>query len=353
MLAPDYFHDDWERDAYNRTHVPLSSDIAYTHNAHIWVWWTDTHDKLISELFATYSWRWAKYIADELIKLSLSDLRIWTASDPLCREYSWVGVVQYFGAARAVELGLSCPTQPRKIICNICGAKCWEDEFPSDLLDGIGFNRIQFCLSCLDKATKSTQDNASRDKIKNYLLTASELLERIPTSKDFYNSRKEILKVRPEKASEAVRLLCQNHPSIKSIKRRFGSWLNALIQAGLLTDGARPTARGTQCIAKDGHLCLSLAEKQIDDWLYDQGIPHEREPHYPGSKFRADFRVNDILIEYFGLTGDKDYDDKTIRKQAICNAEGIRLVSIFPKDIVSIKGLEKKLGFLKENQGDL
>lgn len=349
MLSSDYFRDEWERDAYNRTHVWLRSNIAYTKNAHFWVWWTDTHNELVRELFATYSWRWTEYITDELIKLSLSQLRIWKASDPLCRKYLWGGVVVCFAAARAIELGLSCPTQPRKKICAICGAKYWEDELLTDLLDGIGFKRIQFCLSCLDRAIFYTQDTDSPDDIKNYLLTASDLLERIPNSNDFYNARKEILKVRPEKASEAVRLLCQNHPSLKSIKNHFGSWLNALIQAGLLTDGTRPMSRGTQCIAKDGHVCLSLAEKQIDDWLYDQGVPHEREPHYPGSRFRADFRVNNILIEYFGLTGDVDYDDKTNRKQAICKAKGIRLASIFPKDIVSINGLEKKLGFLKEN----
>lgn len=348
MLSPNSFRGEWEREAYMRTHVGLRSYIAYTKNPHFRVWWSDVHDELVKKLFVKHSWRWTEHIISELISTSLPQLRIWKASDPLCRQYSWEGVVECFVAARAIELGLACATQPRKKQCAICGTGFWEDELLPELLDGIGFERIQFCLRCLDRAIYQTHDSASPDDIKSYLLTASDLLGRIPNSRDFTNSRKEILKVQPERASEAVSSLCQNHPSLKSVKRQFGSWLNALIQAGLLADDTRPTSRGTHCIAKDGHVCLSLVEKQIDDWLYDQGISHEREPIYPDGKFRADFKANDILIEYFGLTGETGYDEKTKKKQAICRANGIHLVSIFPKDIVAIDGLDKKLGFLKD-----
>jgi hypothetical protein len=39
-----------------------------------------------------------------------------------------------------------------------------------------------------------------------------------------------------------------------------------LIDAGVLSNGARKTARGTQSVAEDGHICLSLAEKTTDDY---------------------------------------------------------------------------------------
>jgi hypothetical protein len=123
----------------------------------------------------------------------------------------------------------------------------------------------------------------------------------------------------------------------------FGSWLKALVEAGILEDGTRRTGRGTQCLAKDGHLCLSLGEKTIDDFLHSYGIAHEKEPHYPEGNFRADFLVDGVFIEYFGLKGDSDYDAKTRLKQRICKKHGIRLISIYPSDIVSLKKLSKKL----------
>jgi len=101
--------------------------------------------------------------------------------------------------------------------------------------------------------------------------------------------------------------------------------------------------RGTQCLAKDGHVCLSLGEKTIDDLLHAHGISHDKEPRYPGSNYRADFLVGDVYIEFFGLTGNAEYDAKTKRKQRLCREKGIELVSIYPKDLVSVKQLQRKL----------
>jgi hypothetical protein len=137
--------------------------------------------------------------------------------------------------------------------------------------------------------------------------------------------------------------LFEKKPTTKRVKELFGSWLNALIQTGVLEDGTRRTSRGIQCIAKDGHVCFSLGEKTIDDFLYIHGITHSKEPRYPEGNFRADFIVNEIFIEYFGLRGNADYDKKTKRKQQLCKKWGITLISIYPKDLISTKKLEKKL----------
>ena len=58
---------------------------------------------------------------------------------------------------------------------------------------------------------------------------------------------------------------------------------------------------GTYCIARDGHMCNSLAEKTIDDFLSMHGVPARREPLYPDQIHRGDFLVLDFMIEYFGL----------------------------------------------------
>ncbi|MBC8521159.1 MAG: hypothetical protein H8D26_04105 [Methanomicrobia archaeon] len=64
---------------------------------------------------------------------------------------------------------------------------------------------------------------------------------------------------------------------------------------------------------------------------------------YPEGQFRADFSVDGVLIEYFGLTGDQKYDLKTKEKQKLCRKNGISLISIYPEDLVSVKKLESKL----------
>jgi len=167
------------------------------------------------------------------------------------------------------------------------------------------------------------------------------MLQRVP-NQDYEEGVEDLHGLDFEERLAVLQLLKQK-PTVHRVKVLFGSWLNALVEAGVLEDGTRRTSRGTQCIAKDGHVCLSLGEKTTDDFLYRYGIPHEKEPRYPERNFRGDFLVNGIFIEYFGLKGDPDYDAKTRLKQGICNKHGIELVSVYPKDLVSLKELERKL----------
>ena len=132
-------------------------------------------------------------------------------------------------------------------------------------------------------------------------------------------------------------------PTVRRVKAVFGSWLNVLIEAGILENGTRPTARGIQSIAKDGHVCLSLGEKTIDDFLFHNGIIHDKEPRYPEGNYRGDFKVGNTIIEYFGLTGDPEYDAKSKEKIRICKKHEITLIAIYPQDLVSQKRLENKL----------
>lgn len=124
------------------------------------------------------------------------------------------------------------------------------------------------------------------------------------------------------------------------VKSRFGSWFKALAKANVLPNGVLPTSRGVRCIALDGHECHSLDEQRIDNWLYEHGIPHEREPNYPehsrlnptGRK-RADWKVGDIFIEYFGLINEKNYEKKAIEKITLAHLTNIELIVIDPSEI--------------------
>ena len=90
-------------------------------------------------------------------------------------------------------------------------------------------------------------------------------------------------------------------------------------------------------------MCLSLGEKTIDDYLSTRGILHEKEPTYPEGNYRADFAVKGVFIEHFGLEGNPEYDKRTEEKQRICRKHAVGLISISPKDLVSVAKLENKL----------
>jgi len=137
---------------------------------------------------------------------------------------------------------------------------------------------------------------------------------------------------------------------VEHVKNKWKSWFTALASSGVLPDGVMTTSRGIKCLAKDGHECHSLDEQQIDNWLTNHSLAHEREPIYPthpilnpNGKRRSDWRVGDVYIEYFGLMGEKTYDKKTDEKITLVKQLGITMVPIYPSDMMS---LDKALGCL-------
>ena len=116
-----------------------------------------------------------------------------------------------------------------------------------------------------------------------------------------------------------------------------------MYDAGCLPDGTVPSGRGIKCVATDGHECGSLDEKTIDDLLSSHDIAHEKEPYYPShsvlnpnKKRRADWKVGDIFIEYFGLAGDTTYDQKTGEKLQLAAECGLQLIALFPEDLIDL-----------------
>ena len=118
---------------------------------------------------------------------------------------------------------------------------------------------------------------------------------------------------------ERIRVLCEDYETYLKIayllppswylvdRLKPKSWLHLLRDAGVLAGDVLQTVRGYKCIAKDGHACNSLAELEIDNWFFLNGIEHEREPYYPlhekynpNTRLRADFKVQNTYIEYGG-----------------------------------------------------
>lgn len=95
--------------------------------------------------------------------------------------------------------------------------------------------------------------------------------------------------------------------------------------------------------AKDGHLCDSISEVIIDNWLSDHNIGHIKNASYPNTHHKADWAVRGVFIEYFGLAEDSPRYDRIIsKKKLLCRRLGIPLVEIYPKDIYPHILLEQK-----------
>ena len=135
--------------------------------------------------------------------------------------------------------------------------------------------------------------------------------------------------------------LLKRLPDPELINVRFGSYFKVLLKSGLLPEGTRRMRLGTWTLAKDGDMCFSLAERDIDDWLYKKGIVHTKEVKYPNSEMRCDWEVfkdgQRVFIEYFGLLNQKAYADKAALKRKLADENGIDLIAISPEDDWEVK----------------
>ncbi|QPM68201.1 hypothetical protein [Atribacter laminatus] len=139
-----------------------------------------------------------------------------------------------------------------------------------------------------------------------------------------------------------------NMGGIKHVKSKFGSWFKALVITKTLPNGVLITPRGIRCIASDGHVCHSIEEQYIDNWLTNHKIKHEREPFYPkhfiynpSGKRRADWIINGKYIEYFGLSGDKIYDRKVEEKLLLLAENKIDYIAIYPANLSGLSTVFK------------
>lgn len=123
----------------------------------------------------------------------------------------------------------------------------------------------------------------------------------------------------------------------------FESVLHFLSAAGL-EDVAQPTkGRGKRTISTCNHLCLSMGERDICEFLFANGIEHEKEPFYADlltkdepnvfGGMRGDYLVGQTVIEYAGLSGNSEYDSKIALKISLCASNGINLIVVYPNEL--------------------
>jgi hypothetical protein len=333
---------------YDERESPAYEDNAPVyHNANFDKWWSAAHDQMMADLIEEHQWHWYWEIPNAIKNVTPENVMI-----ALEQQHAWYNKVMNYAVTRAKRLGITSRIRNSEWKeCPLCGKPFREDSLPGPLVKRLGgMQYLNFCSPCLTvcvfpkyppETGKKARDKTTKTEIIDYINRLTVALERIP-AQNVGEGMYDLIDLPFDKRVNLFRVL-KDKPSLIRIKEVFGSWLKALIAAGVLVDGTRETSRGTHTIALDGHTCLSLGEKTIDDFLYARGIAHEKEPKYPEGNYRADFLVGSVFIEYFGLAGNETYDAKIKEKMRLCQAHGIKLIALYPRDLLASAKLEKKL----------
>lgn len=317
----------------------LDPPDEYARNRHILSWWKPEYDVILSELILEYGHGWHQRVTRELEeRLPATEIAAWRAEDPLCEQYAYYNVLTNFAVARARTTGLE-DTLPEEatVECAVCGEPFLTTSLKAGVWRDLG---TDFCGVCLARAFWLDGDPVpTRESILEYIAELYATWQRVPPqsvrSHDVFGSSFE--------QRRALVSILIDRPATDRVREMFGSWFEALVAAGVLDGAAQRMTRGTRCLANDGHVCLSIGEKTIDDLMYAAGIGHTKEPSYPEGRMRADFKIGSALVEYFGLAGDPDYDAKIELKRALAAQHGVALIEVYPADLADTSELVARL----------
>lgn len=148
----------------------------------------------------------------------------------------------------------------------------------------------------------------------------------------------------PEK--EVVRLYRDESYSAHAIGQMFGVTkgpvLRILKEHGIeLRPNGYPSLIQHQ--ASDGHVVRSSLELQVDEWLIEHDLAHEYEPNLPDSYFKADFKVQDVYVEIWGIKGSQRYTQSKQVKLDYYEQHGLCVISILPADFPELRPLQALL----------
>jgi hypothetical protein len=310
-------------------------------NSEILSWWRSEHDELLMKLIAEYKWYWASFVKDRVLEIT-DKKKVEDWKDRRTGERVWYNEIRRFAQARAKQQGfLEDLDDPSLKPCEVCGEDFVEDAHPTAIIREFeGPKNVRFCPKCREPNFVEEGDAVDIDR---FLIEFSKALGKVPSKSELKNWYVTLSEVDKESRVSLMKLWKHPIPRVSQVEQEYDSWFEALVDSGVLSSGAQETKFGTRCLAEDGHVCLSIGEKVIDDFLYDRGIEHEKEPDYPEQDYRADFRVGNVLIEFFGLEGRDEYDTKTEEKKRICEEQNIDLIELYSDDISDQQALKEKL----------
>jgi len=244
----------------------------------------------------------------------------------------------------------------------------WQERLPQEEIGqifGVAHTTIQRWLKYykipIKQRTVSCGHNPNT--LKNLELGhTEESYKRSGESRIIYSKEKLIKKIK-EFARKAGRPPTKNefinnpaYPDYRTYRDYFGTWNKAIKAAGYEPNERWFTQRNSRKLyAKDGHLCKSISEIIIDDWLFENNISHEREKLYPEGKYRCDFIIGNFFIEFFGLATALDIDpyyaETIAKKREMCKKYKIPLIEIYENDLYNLdQTLGEKLGIKSKQE---
>lgn len=94
-------------------------------------------------------------------------------------------------------------------------------------------------------------------------------------------------------------------------------------------------AHGRTYETERGEYVRSSHERQIADWLYENGIDYQYEPNLD-AKMVPDFLVGGVFVEYWGMLNREDYRERMEEKQAMYETMDVELLNLYPDDLDSL-----------------
>jgi hypothetical protein len=237
-------------------------------------------------------------------------------------------------------------------LCTACNSSFYPQANPF-----VPFVGLDFCSTCYfvgsgltdsyDKYMKSLKKVSEKREFAISTLSAFVSATGILPNADYKPDRLLrngfIKNLEPTEAAVLIKAISVA-PRPSAIKKAiFPSWAHLLDAAGLLEGNFNPKSRGRRSISSCGHLCLSIGERAICELLFRRRIAHSREPlypvhgvHNPSGKSRADFLVGSLWIEFAGLKGQSDYDERMAKKVALATELKMDLLVIEPSNLESL-----------------
>jgi hypothetical protein len=234
------------KDRAARYHFPTTAiryEEPYKHL--VLRWWTKEHDNLLRREIMESQWSWVashRTIVEITAPDAIAEFRV-----ELPKVYGrvWYNAITAFANARAFDIKLD-HLVTRTPIWKECAA-CSElfHETSAYLFSLGGIQQVDICTPCVrDSVFGKSNERLPKARVEEYLRELANALGRVP-QQDFGNCDMRCLWGLSTPQRAAVVRLLKGRPSLRSVRRHHGTWLQALIEAGVLADGTRRTSRGT------------------------------------------------------------------------------------------------------------
>jgi hypothetical protein len=222
-------------------YAPLVPRPIYAETPGILAWWRDAYDEVIRRTIDDWLWYWPWEITERLkIVVPEETLDEWIEGDPICSQLAWYNVLARFAESRAIFAGWTQAIPvPCTKKCPLCGEDFLETSLPHPFARRLGVRNLDFCAPCLTQAIfeQDRSDQPSDQRILAYLRRVAEIIGKSPRQ-GFGEGIQDLHPFGFEIRIELLRVL-SSRPSVKQVKERFGTWKNALLEAGLQTKPQR------------------------------------------------------------------------------------------------------------------